>query len=177
MDIVVRAGQDQLPLTASIRVAILSVNLNIPRFEILTVDSEIEKLGNRRRFQTWLLNAFSAVALFLAGIGIYGLISYSVAERTSEIGIRMALGACRLDIMRMIFGQILTITGVGLLLGLAGAVALSHAASSLLFGVAWMDSLTLTAATSLLFFVALAAAYIPAKRATRVDPVIALSSQ
>jgi hypothetical protein len=66
MDIVVRAGQDQLPLTASIRVAILSVNLNIPRFEILTVDSEIEKLGNRRRFQTWLLNAFSAIALFLA---------------------------------------------------------------------------------------------------------------
>jgi predicted permease len=176
-DIVVRAGQDQLPLVASIRAAILSVNSNIPRFEISTVDSEIERLGNRRRFQTWLLNAFSVLALFLAGIGIYGLISYSVAERTSEIGIRMALGACRLDIMRMIFGQILTITGVGLLLGLAGAVALSHAASSLLFGVTSMDSLTLTAATSLLFLVALAAAYIPAKRATRVDPVIALSSE
>jgi putative ABC transport system permease protein len=89
----------------------------------------------------------------------------------------MALGAGHMDIMRMIFGQILVITGVGLLFGLAGAVALSHAASSLLFGVAWMDSLTLTAATSLLFLVALAAAYIPAKRATRVDPVIALSSE
>jgi predicted permease len=177
MDIVVRTGQNQLPLAATIRAAILSVNSNILRFEISTVDSEIERLGNRRRFQTWLLNAFSAVALFLAGIGIYGLISYSVAERMSEIGIRMALGARRLDIMRMILGQILTITGVGLLLGLAGAVALSHAASSLLFGVTWMDNITLTATTSLLFLVALAAAYIPAKRATRVDPVIALSSE
>ena len=177
MDIVVRAGQDGLPLAGSIRAAILSVNSGIPRFEIATVDSEIERLGNRRRFQTWLLNAFSAVALFLAGIGIYGLISYSIAERTSEIGIRMALGASRLDIMQMILGQILTITGAGLLLGLAGAVALSHAASSLLFGVAWMDSLTLAAATSLLFLVALAAAYIPARGATRVDPVIALSSE
>jgi putative ABC transport system permease protein len=177
MDMVVRAGQNQLLLAGSIRAVILSVKPNIPRFEISTVESEIERLGNRRRFQTWLLSVFSAVALVLAGIGIYGLISYSVAERTSEIGIRMALGACRLDIMRMIFGQILMITGEGLLLGLAGALALSRAASSLLFGVAWMDSLTLALATFLLLLVALAAAYIPARRATGVDPIIALSSE
>ena len=175
-DIVVRARQNQLSLASSIRAAILSVKPNIPRFEISTVESELERLGNRRRFQTWLLSAFSAVALVLAGIGIYGLISYSVTERTSEIGIRMALGASRMDIMRMIFGQLLMLTGVGLVLGLAVALAFSRAASSLLFGVAWTDNLTLSLATSLLFGVALAAAYIPARRATKVDPVIALSS-
>ena len=177
MDIVVRAGQNKLPLASSIRAAILSIKSDMPRFEVATVESEIERLGNRRSFQTWLLTAFSAVALVLAGIGVYGLISYSVAQRTSEIGIRMALGADRSKIMRMILGQLLTLTGIGLLLGLIGALTLSHAASSLLFGVAWTDGLTLASATSLLFVVALAAAYIPARRATRVDPVVALSSE
>jgi predicted permease len=177
MDIVVRAGENRLPLASSIRAAVLSVIPDAPRFDVSTVDSEMERLGNHRRFQTWLLSAFSAVALALAGVGIYGLISYSVAERTFEIGIRMALGARRLDINQMIFGQLLLLTGVGSLLGLAGALMLSHAASSLLFGVAWTDIVSLTLATTLLFVVALAAAYIPARRATRVDPVIALSSE
>jgi putative ABC transport system permease protein len=177
MDVVVRAAKNQLPLASNIRAAILSIKSDMPRFEVATVESEIERLGNRRSFQTWLLTAFSAVALVLAGIGVYGLISYSVAQRTSEIGIRMALGADRSKIMRMILGQLLTLTGIGLLLGLVGALTLSHAASSLLFGVAWTDGLTLASATSLLFVVALAAAYIPARRATRVDPVVALSSE
>jgi len=177
MDIVVRARQEQLPLADSIRSAILSVKPNIPHFDVSTVESEIETLGNRRRFQTWLLNVFSAVALVLAAVGIYGLFSYSVAERTSEIGIRMALGADRLDIMRMIFRQLITLVGSGLLLGLAGALVLARAISSLLFGVPWMDVRTLALATSLLCLVAVAAAYIPARRATMVDPVIALSSE
>jgi putative ABC transport system permease protein len=177
MDIVVRARQEQLPLAESIRSAILSIKPDIPHFDVSTVESEIETLGNRRRFQTWLLNLFSAVALVLAAVGIYGLFSYSVAERTSEIGIRMALGADRLDIMRMIFRQLITLVGSGLLLGLAGALVLARAISSLLFGVPWMDVQTLALATSLLFLVAVAAAYIPARRATRVDPVIALSSE
>jgi predicted permease len=177
MDIVVRARQEQLQLADSIRGAILSVKPDIPHFDVSTVESEIETLGNRRRFQTWLLNVFSAVALVLAAVGIYGLFSYSVAERTSEIGIRMALGADRLDIMRMIFRQLIALVGSGLFLGLAGALVLARAISSLLFGVPWMDVRTLALATSLLFLVAMAAAYIPARRATRVDPVIALSSE
>jgi putative ABC transport system permease protein len=177
MDIVVRARQEQLPLADSIRSAILSVKPDINHFDVSTVESEIETLGNRRRFQTWLLNVFSAVALVLAAVGIYGLFSYSVAERTSEIGIRMALGADRLDIMRMIFRQLITLVGSGLLLGLAGALVLARAISSLLFGVPWMDVRTLVLATSLLCLVAVAAAYIPARRATMVDPVIALSSE
>jgi predicted permease len=177
MDMVIRVVDDRLPLASSIRAAILSVSSEIPRFEVTTVESELEALGNRRRFQTWLFSSFSAIALILAAIGIYGLISYSVTERTAEIGIRMALGARPVDIMGMILGQLSMLAGAGLLLGLAGALALSHAASNLLFGVAWTDGRTLAPATLLLFLVALTAGYIPAKRATRVDPVIALSSE
>ncbi len=177
MDMVIRVVDDRLPLASSIRAAILSVSSEIPRFEVTTVESELEALGNRRRFQTWLFSSFSAIALILAAIGIYGLISYSVTERTAEIGIRMALGARPVDIMGMILGQLSMLAGAGLLLGLAGALALSHAASNLLFGVAWTDGRTLALATLLLFLVALTAGYIPAKRATRVDPVIALSSE
>jgi putative ABC transport system permease protein len=177
MDMVIRVANNQLPLASSIRAAILSVSPEIPRFDVTTVESELEALGNRRRFQAWLLGSFSAIALILAAIGIYGLISYSVTERTPEIGIRMALGARRKDIMAMILGRLLMLAGAGLLLGLAGALALSRAASSLLFGVAWTDSLTLALATLLLLTVALGAGYIPARRATRVDPAIALSSE
>ncbi len=177
MDLVIRVANNQLPIASSIRSAILSVNPEIPRFEVSTVESELDVLGNRRRFQTWLLGSFSAIALVLAAIGIYGLISYSVTERTPEIGIRMALGARRLDIMRMILRQVLLLAATGLLLGVAGALALSHAASSLLFGVAWADGLTLALATLLLLLVALAAGYLPARRATRVDPATALSAE
>jgi ABC-type antimicrobial peptide transport system permease subunit len=176
-DIVIRVADTQLPLAASIRNAILSISAEIPRFEVTTVDSQLEVMGNRRRLQTWVLSAFSAMALVLAAIGIYGLISYSVTERTAEIGIRMALGATRNDIMAMIMGRLLLLAGGGLLLGLAGAMALSRTASNLLFGVAWSDSFTLAGATALLLGVALAAGYFPAKRATKVDPAIALSSE
>jgi ABC-type antimicrobial peptide transport system permease subunit len=153
------------------------VSAEIPRFEVTTVESQLDALGNRRRFQTWLLSSFSAIALILAAIGIYGLISYSVTERTPEIGIRMALGARPLNIMGMILGQLFMLAGAGLVLGVGAALVLSHAASYLLFGVASTDSLTLTLATLLLLSVALAAGYFPAKRATRVDPAITLSSE
>jgi predicted permease len=177
MDVLVRTAQSHLPNTSDIRTALLSVNPDVPRFQISTVDDELERLGSRRRFQTWLLSVFSAVSLALAGIGIYGLILYSVAERTNEIGIRMALGATRLDIMRMIFGELLTLSSVGLLFGLAGALALSHAISSLLFGVRWADGLTLCLAMCSMFIVVVSAAYIPAQRATLIDPMQALRNE
>ena len=177
MDIVIRVAHNQIPLAGSIRAAVLSVSAEVPRFEVTTVESQLDALGNRRRFQTWLLSSFSAIALILAAIGIYGLISFSVTERTPEIGIRMALGARPLNIMTMILGQLFILAGAGLLLGVAAALALSHAASYLLFGVAPTDSLTLTLATLLLLTVALAAGYFPARRATRVDPAITLSSE
>jgi predicted permease len=177
MDIIVRPSQEQLPIANSIRISILSVNHNIPRFEITTVDRMLEELGNRRTFQTWLLSSFSMIALVLAAIGIYGLISYSVTERIPEIALRMALGADRLDIMRMVLGQVMVLAGIGLLLGLGTALLLSHAASSLLFGVAWADGPTLVLAIALLLLVALVAGYIPARRAMKVEPVAGLSSE
>ncbi len=177
MDILVRGSQDRLPLANDLRTAVLSVSPQIPKFEVSTVESLLERLGNRRRFQTWLLSAFSAIAFFLAAIGTYGLISYSVSERIHEIGIRMALGASRTDVMRMVLSQATRVIGVGLLVGTVGALAFSGAASNLLFAVSWDDTLTLSFTAGLLLFAALVAAYIPARRATKVDPIIALSSE
>jgi putative ABC transport system permease protein len=177
MDIIVRGEQDQLPLAKDIRSAIVSVSPISPKFEVSTVESQLDRLGSRRRFQTWLLTAFSAIAFVLAGIGTYGLISYSVTERIHEIGIRMALGASRTDVFRMVLSQAIRIAGAGLLVGTGGALVFSRAASNLLFGVSWVDTLTLSFTAGLLFFAALIAAYIPARRATKVNPIIALSSE
>jgi putative ABC transport system permease protein len=177
MDVIVRGAQDRLSLASNVRGAILRVSRNIPRFEISTVESQLERLGNRRRFQTWLLSVFSTIAFVLAAIGTYGLASYSVAERTKELGIRMALGASRRDILRLILGHSITVTGVGLFVGSAAALVFSRAASGLLFGVSWADGLTMSLTGVLLLFVSLAAGYVPARRATKVDPIIALSSE
>ena len=171
MDIIVRGEQDQLPLTKDIRSAIVSVSPINPKFEVSTVESQLDRLGSRRRFQTWLLTAFSAIAFVLAGIGTYGLISYSVTERIHEIGIRMALGASRTDVLRMVLSQAIRIAGVGLLVGTGGALVFSRAASNLLFGVSWADTLTLSFTAGLLLFAALIAAYIPARRATKANPI------
>ena len=172
-----RAATDRLSLASDLRAAILSVSPEIPKFDISTVGSQLERLGNRRRFQTWLLTVFSTIAFVLAAVGIYGLISYSVTERTSEFGIRMALGASRIDVLRLVLGQAMTVTGVGLVVGSVGALLFSRAASGLLFGVSWADGLTMSLSTGLLLLVSLAAAYVPARRATNVDPIIALSSE
>ena len=141
MDIVVRARQEQLQLADSIRGAILSVKPDIPHFDVSTVESEIETLGNRRRFQTWLLNVFSAVALVLAAVGDLWAVLILRGSRLSEIGIRMALGADRLDIMRMIFRQLIALVGSGLFLGLAGALVLArvHLESPIRDAIGWMS--------------------------------------
>jgi predicted permease len=177
MDIVIRVADDRLPLANAIRAAVLSVNNQVPKFAVTTVDAELDALGTQRRFSTWLLSSFSAFALVLAAIGIYGMVSYSVTERTAEIGVRMAFGAARADIMRLVLGQVLLLAGGGLLSGLAAAMIISRTAANLLFGVAPTDGVTLTGATLLLLMVALLAGYVPARRATRVDPAIALTAE
>jgi predicted permease len=177
MDAIVRGAQDRLSLASDIRSAILSISPEIPWFEISTAGSQLERLGNRRRFQTWLLTVFSTIAFVLAAVGTYGLISYSVTERTNELGIRIALGASRMDVLWLVLGQAITVTGVGLLVGSVGALVFSRAASGLLFSVSWADGVTMSLAIGLLLFVSLAAAFVPARRATKVDPIIALSSE
>jgi putative ABC transport system permease protein len=126
------------------------------------------------RFLALLLATFSGIALFLAAIGIYGVMAYSVAQRTQEIGVRMALGAQPLHVLRLIFGQSLMMLLVGTLIGLAGAFALTRLMSTLLFGVTATDPLTYFSVVGILTFVALLACYIPARRAAKVDPLIAL---
>jgi len=129
---------------------------------------------SRPRFLTLLLTLFSSVSLLLAALGIYGVISYSVAQRTSEIGIRMALGAQSLDVLRLVGITGLRLALAGILIGAVGALFLTRTLSGLLFGVSSIDAATFLGMAAMLFAVTLLACYIPARRASRVDPLIAL---
>jgi putative ABC transport system permease protein len=127
-----------------------------------------------QRFTTWLLATFAAIALALAAAGIYGVISYSVSQRTHEIGIRMALGAEQRDVLRLVVGQGMVPALVGLGIGIAGAIGLTRFMSTLLFRVSVTDPMTFSVIGLLLLLVAVAACYLPARRAARVDPMLAL---
>lgn len=175
MSLVVRAAvQDPVTLAASLRQAVASVDAMVPVSEIRTVDQLLSTSVETPRVTTMLLALFAAVALTLAAIGIYGVLSYTVSRRAREIGVRMALGARRVDVLRMVLGHALLLAGLGTVGGVAAALATTRALDSLLFGVSRTDTLTFTVVPVLLLAVAFVAAYVPASRATRVDPTIAL---
>ena len=146
----------------------------VPVYSIKTMEEYIAATVATPRFNTTLLAIFAAVALLLTIVGLYGVMSYSVAQRTNEIGIRMALGAQTVDVLRLIVAQGLKLVFLGLAIGLAGAFALMKVISSLLFGVTTKDPWTFAAVAVLLSVVALLACYLPARRASRVDPLEAL---
>jgi len=146
----------------------------VPVFNVKTMDEYIAATVAAPRFNTTLLGIFAAVALVLTIVGLYGVMSYSVARRTNEIGIRMALGAQTRDVLRLIVSQGFKLVLLGLAIGLVGAFALMRVISSLLFGVTTKDPLTFVAVALVLAGVALLACYIPARRAARVDPLKAL---
>jgi predicted permease len=174
MNLVVRSAVDPSSLTASIRAAVATIDKDQPIFAVHTMQELVDDSISTRRLTLVLLGIFSALALILAAIGIYGVVAYSVALRTQEIGIRMALGAQRQDVLRLVLGQGARIAFFGVAIGLAAAAALARLLSSLLFSVSASDPITFTAVAVLLIAVALLACCIPARRALRVDPIIAL---
>ena len=168
------AGVDVTSLIPAIKGAVQTINPNVPIDEIATLEERLSPNVAPRRFTTWLLGLFAGVALLLAAIGIYGVMSYSVSERTHEIGVRRALGAPDRTVMTMILRSAMTLTLIGIATGLVASIALTRVVSNLLFGVGAFDPLTFSGVAVLLIVVALAACYQPARRATKVDPLVAL---
>jgi putative ABC transport system permease protein len=175
--LVVRTSTEPMSFAASVRNAIWSVDKDQTVADIDTMDHIVAEAVARQRFSMLLLGLFAALALLLASVGIYGVMSYSVAQRTHEIGIRMALGARRADVLQMTVRQGLRLVSVGMILGLAAAFLLTRVLASLLFGISATDPLTFVGISLVLLAVAILASYVPALRATKVDPIVALRAQ
>jgi putative ABC transport system permease protein len=170
----IRGSVNPLTLQTPITAAIRSVNKDQAISDVRTVDQIKDQSMGGRRLVAVLLGTFATVALVLAGLGIYGVISYNVAQRTREIGIRAALGATESSLLRLILDRGVRLTMIGLIIGVAGAIGLTRLMASLLFGVGARDPMTMVSVGVVLAAVAVAASYVPARRATRVDPVVAL---
>jgi len=172
--LVVRTAADPLKLTDLVKQAVWSVNKDQPVSNIRTMEQVLARSVAQPRDFMLLIGAFAALALGLAAVGIYGVVSYSVSQRTHEVGVRLALGAERLDVLRLVVGQGMALTGIGLGIGVGGALALTRFLSSFLYGVRPTDPLAFALVAFSLAIVALLACYIPARRAARVDPIVAL---
>jgi putative ABC transport system permease protein len=171
------AERDPIRLAAAVRAAVRATDREQPIAKMHTMGELVERATARQRFNLLLLSIFAASALLLAAVGIYGVMSYTVAQRTSEIGIRMALGARPADVLRLVVGQGMRVALAGIAAGVAGAALLSRAMAGLLFGIRATDVVTYVGIAVLLAGVALVASYLPARRATRIDPLAALRSE
>ncbi len=179
MDVMVRAEGDPLALAGEVRQVARSIDPDIPVANLTTMETEISESIARPRLRTLILGLFAVLALLLAAVGLYGIIAYSVAQRRQEIGIRMALGADRRDVLRYVLRQGLGLTLAGLAAGLVGAIAVTTTGwlSALLYNVKPTDILTFAVVPLVLIAVALVASFLPARRATRVDPLVALRAE
>jgi putative ABC transport system permease protein len=164
-------------LIAAIKAEIHEVDADQGVAEIETMDERVAAAGAQPRVQAWLVSAFSLIALALASIGIYGVISYTVSQRTREIGVRVALGADRLRIFGQILRESLTVAGAGVVIGLLASIALTRYLETLLFEVKPTDPAVYTGVAILILSVAAAASYFPSRRAATVDPVVALRDE
>jgi predicted permease len=171
------AAPDPRTLISSAQNAVWKVDKNVPLANVRAMQDMVADSVVRRKFAMLLLAIFAGLAVLLAAVGLYGVMSFSVAQRTREIGIRVALGAQRGDVVRLVINQAMLFVGSGVAAGLVGSVGLTRLMSGLLFGVSPTDAGTFTSVASLLAGIALLACWIPARRATRVDPVIALRTE
>jgi putative ABC transport system permease protein len=174
--IAVRTAGDPNAVRSAVEAAVHALDRDIPTYSVRTMDQLVESSTARERMSALVLLVFAAVALLLASIGLYGVVSHGVTERTHEIGVRMALGAETAHVLRLVVGHGLATTLAGIAIGLAAALALSRAIQGLLFGVSATDPLTLGAVIAVLMGVAIVACYLPARRAIRLDPTLALRS-
>ena len=170
----VRTEANPLNFVNAVRAQVAAIDRDQSVSDVKTMEAVLEATLGQRRAMMMLLGAFAGVAWLLAAIGIYGVIAYSVAQRTQEMGIRRALGAARGDILRLVLGQGLCLALAGIALGIGGALALTRVMKKLLFEVSATDPITFGGIALLFVLVALAASYLPARRATRIDPMAAL---
>ena len=176
VSVIIRTSVPPASLTPAVRAAIRDTDATIPLYNVATMEERVAAQTPQSRFTTGLMGLFSAVALALAVIGIYGVMSYLVTRRTREIGVRLALGASRADVLRLIVGNGVRLIAAGVVLGVIAAAGLARVAQTLLFGVTPADAST-AIAIGVLTFAALAACYLPALRASRLDPLVALRDE
>jgi putative ABC transport system permease protein len=175
MGLVIRTAGDPADFAATLRHEVQALDKDQPVYSVRTMDDVVINSLGTRRVSMQLFAVFACAALLLAAIGIYGVLAYSVTQRTQEIGIRMALGAQKSDILRLVVRQGMTVTLIGVIAGLAGAFALTRVIANLLFGVGASDPVTFVVIPLLLIFVSLIACYLPARRAARLNPTAALA--
>jgi len=174
LSVVLRTAGDPRQQAAALRAALAEIDPNQPLVKVRTMEDNMAATVAEPRFRAWLIGIFAGLALLLAAVGIYGVMSYSVTQRTSEIGIRITLGAQPQDVFRIVVGEGLRFALIGVALGVAGGLALTRLLNSFLYGVSATDPLTFAGVAVLLILVSAAACFFPARRATRVDPIIAL---
>jgi putative ABC transport system permease protein len=173
-ELAVRTELDAAGMAAAVRRAVASLDKGVPVTGVRTLRQIVLNSFAQSRAQAWMTGSFAIVALILAALGIYGVVSYSVARSTHELGIRMALGANPGFLLRAVLRKAMLLVGIGLGIGIVGSLALTRALESMLYGVKSTDPLTYVAVSALLLAVAALATYIPASRAARVDPLVAL---
>jgi putative ABC transport system permease protein len=172
--IILRTSGDPSNLVSAVRAAVQAVDPNAPVSRIRTLSDIVDESTAPRRLSVLLLSSFAGLALALAAVGIYGVMSYTVTQRTQEIGIRIALGAARGDIFKLVVGGGMTLLVIGIAIGLSGALYLSRFLGTMLFQVRPTDLLTFVSVPAILAAIGLAACILPARRATSVDPILAL---
>jgi len=177
MTLAIRTTADPAAMPSTLRREVLGLDEDLPIFNVKTMEDVVAQSIGSRRLSTMLLSVFAGVALLLAAVGIYGVMAYTVTQRTQDIGIRMALGAQAGDVLRMVVGQGMTLALIGIGVGLAGALGLTRVMANLLFGVNATDPITFVVIPLLLAFVAFLACWLPARRAAQVSPIEALRAE